>query len=222
MTRSRHRATRLACVILALFLLTSVLPSAVPVPDGQGVALLRNAAGRDISGHGSSGIVGAWLEKEIAVAVTGEDGRSVAGATVHFVLVRQPDKAKGASVEPSVALTDSDGIATARLRLGSKPGDYVITATTPDMPGRPATVAVEAKSAAWLVFLMFTLFGGLAVFLYGQDFRFWVTVTDVPGIVRAWIEQESARTSTRSTCCRRSTTSRAVIWPRSWVAAMTP
>ena len=55
-----------------------------------------------------------------------------------------------------------------------------------------------------------------------QDFRFWVPVADVSGNVWAWQEQESARTSTRNTCCRRSTTSRVVIWRRSWIAAMTP
>ena len=47
-----------------------------------------------------------------------------------------------------------------------------------------------------------------------RDCLFWYS--------RAWKESDSARTFTASTCCLRSTTSRAVIWPRSWVAAMTP
>lgn len=72
-------------------------------------------------------------------------------------------------MDPSVAFTDQDGVARARLRLGSKPGSYVVTATTPENAGRPTSLEVDAKTSAWLVFLMFTLLGGLAIFLYGMN-----------------------------------------------------
>ncbi|MBT3269073.1 Na/Pi symporter [Candidatus Poribacteria bacterium] len=160
--------TYVVLMVFALALTPLLAPGQPGEPLLGGVERLRASDGRDISGHGQSGIVGAWLDREVAIVVTGDDGQPVVGAPVHFVLVRQPAKAKEARVEPSMARTDTDGVAKSRLRLGTKPGSYVLTATTPDMAGRPASIEVDAKGATWLVFLVFALLGGLAIFLYGM------------------------------------------------------
>jgi hypothetical protein len=59
MRRKHHRAVRVTCISVALLWVSALLPSAVPQPDVQGAVRLKDSSGRDVSGHGVSGIVAA-------------------------------------------------------------------------------------------------------------------------------------------------------------------
>ena len=139
------------------------------IDGGVTVERLKDVSGRDISVHKQSGIVDNWIEQDLSVVVKGATGNRLEGVKVHFALVSQPAKAKRAKVDPVIALTGANGVARTKLHLGSKAGDYVVTAITTDTVDSPVTFEVDAKPSSWLIFLTFGLLGGLAIFLYGME-----------------------------------------------------
>ncbi len=72
-----------------------------------------------LQGDGQNGRVGDALPQPLVAAVTDGAGRPVEGATVVFVLT---DPAPGAVLDPDTTTTDADGMATAQVTLGTRPG----------------------------------------------------------------------------------------------------
>ena len=102
-----------------------VLLSAVLAGCGGGSDLLLPGAGEPASvtllqGDDQNGRVGEALPQPLVAAVADASGRPVEGATVVFVL---NDPAPGAALDPDTGTTTSDGMATTRIVLGSRPGD---------------------------------------------------------------------------------------------------
>jgi len=85
-------------------------------------------SGRVIAVHGDPprfGLVGTQLETSFRVLVTRKsDGEPVADASVSWRVVQ----GSGAKIEPTTSLTDSSGIAAARLTLGPEAGVYRVEA----------------------------------------------------------------------------------------------
>jgi len=84
--------------------------------------------GRVIAVHGDPpryGLVGTAMEASFRVRVTRKkDGEPIPDASVSWRVV----EGSGAKVEPATSLTDSSGIAAARLTLGPEPGLYRVEA----------------------------------------------------------------------------------------------
>src|SRR5690349_20326012 len=73
-----------------------------------------------VSGNGQVGLVGSALAVPLAVRVS-SNGTSVRGASVTFAVT-----AGAASVSPSLATTDTSGVAKTSVTLGSAPGNVTI------------------------------------------------------------------------------------------------
>lgn len=125
-----------------------------------------------VSGDNQSGVVSRELPVELEVRLT-SSGKAVPGATIEFRLVASPAGAREDGLPPPgpfplEAVTDEEGIARAKCRLGSVPGIYIVTATFLG-DGRPmvVTFTAEARREDWLIFVIFGILGSLAIFLYG-------------------------------------------------------
>ena len=132
-----------------------------------------------VSGDGQVGSTGALLPKPFRVRAETADGRPVPGLTVRFSVAAAPSGAtgaglqsvprydtSGAGLEFVSARTDGDGWAEVRLRLGSKGGDYLVSAAAPE--SRAVVVfTASARASNWLFTLFVGLAGGLGIFLFG-------------------------------------------------------
>ena len=94
-------------------------------------------------GNNQSGRVGDSLPLPLVVRVTDSQDRPVAGTTVAFAI---PDGAAAAEVTPS-AVTDADGRASARLKLGTRTGPVLGRAEVPvDAGVTPVQASFNAMS----------------------------------------------------------------------------
>jgi hypothetical protein len=77
-----------------------------------------------LAGDGQTGLVGSALAIPLSVRVVSSTGASVANATVAFAVTQG-----AASVSPATVTTDTTGVASTTVTLGSTAGDVKITAT---------------------------------------------------------------------------------------------
>lgn len=94
------------------------------------------------SGDAQTGAVGQPLATPLSVVVT-EDGAASAGATVAWSTT-----APNASVNPTSAATDVNGIASTVWTLGTAPGAQTATATLSGASGSPVTFTATAAAGA--------------------------------------------------------------------------
>ena len=138
-------------------------PETVIIVKAESTALLAP------SGDGQYADVGNELERPLTVRIIRAGDRPVAGHKVIFSTISTPARADGVVIQPEVVVSDAEGLARARVTLGSKAGDYVISARIHNGPSGQDEVffKVNARTANWAVMLVIGLFGGLAFFLYG-------------------------------------------------------
>lgn len=98
-----------------------------------------------LSSDGQASIVGTQVTNPFTVRVTEASGNSVAGINVAFAIASVPTNASGQSLSNSNAVTNALGEASTVLTLGSKPGTYTVTATSPGLTGSPLTFTVTAN-----------------------------------------------------------------------------
>ena len=91
----------------------------LPDPPGGG----ENVVLSKFDGDGQEGIVGEQLPEPLVVQVLTAREQPATGRRVAFVIT-----SSAGEVSPDTAITDSQGLATARWVLGTSPGDYVIQA----------------------------------------------------------------------------------------------
>lgn len=99
-------------------------------PKAFGTQIVEQSGGKQIAG------VGSRLSDPVVVQVNGADGNGVAGALVTF-------RGAGLNLNPSQALTDDSGQASAIAQLGAIPGSYHIVAETPKSGGGTASVMLR-------------------------------------------------------------------------------
>ena len=80
------------------------------------------------SGDGQAQPAASLLAQPFTVTVHDAFANPVEGASVQFSVTSSPSGATGQLVNPATAVTDSLGKALTTLRLGSRPGDYIVTA----------------------------------------------------------------------------------------------
>ena len=67
--------------------------------------------------------VRSWLDQPIVARLTDENGRPMPGDTVYFRLLSFPEKTEGFRLLNDMVVTDSAGLASTQVRLGSVEGD---------------------------------------------------------------------------------------------------
>lgn len=116
-------------VVPASLAVASILAGceAAPLTDTARVGTLEY-----VSGDGQTGTVGLLLGQHLVVRLVDQFGTPVSGETVAF----EPSAASaalGATMDPILDVTGTDGVASAQLRLGTGTGPYRVTATWPGL-----------------------------------------------------------------------------------------
>ncbi len=91
----------------------------------QAIAHLVKASGDKPQQQGAPG---ATLSEPLKISVTDAEGNGVGNVAIAFSMASQPQRTN-ASFSSASATTGSDGYASTTLTLGSKPGEYKVTAT---------------------------------------------------------------------------------------------
>ncbi len=110
------------------------------------------------------------LSDPVVIRVVDAGNRPIPGYTVRFKVLSQPEKAQGFSVVNDVSVTDSSGNAGTGVILGSKEGDYQLSARIEGSRDDDFLLfTFHARKPNWLLMLIIGLLGGLGLFLLGMD-----------------------------------------------------
>jgi hypothetical protein len=122
-------------------LLGVVLVTASSAGCGEtGISLPLQAGGVNaVPGAALTGPAGAFLPDPVQVIVLGTDNQPLPGTTVTF------SASQGGSVDPATAVTNGNGIASTRWKLGNTAGANVLTATAGT--GVSTTISATATAA---------------------------------------------------------------------------
>jgi hypothetical protein len=96
-----------------------------------------------VSGNSQSGTVGQALSSPFVVKVTDASSNPVSGVSVTFAVT-----AGGGTVTPATVSSDSQGLASATLTLGSVAGANTVTASSGTLTGSPITFTATGSVAS--------------------------------------------------------------------------
>jgi len=124
-------------------------------------------AGETIAGSGQAQEAGMGLARPLTVQVM-RGSEPVEGTRVRFEVLIEPTanlygRAR-AELSDSFAVTNSRGLAHARLRLGSEPGDYRVRASA---LGQEVVFEATGLPRRWYLVTAVEMVGGLCLFLFG-------------------------------------------------------
>ena len=120
------------------------------------------------SGDGQYQIVNLELPEPVLVLVKDTAGLPVEGVEVFFNTLSKPSGSSGFTISPNSVKTDSSGLVMARVKLGTVPGDYQVSARIEGEFGKDILVySFHARKSNWFIMLMIGLLGGLGLFFFG-------------------------------------------------------
>ena len=108
------------------------------------------------------------LPKPIRVQVLDSNSKGVPGVQINFELISSPEKSNGFKIDPSWALTDSNGIVSTYVTFGSGSGNYFVSAKSKTNGGNLLIYELNARDSKWIFILFAGLVGGLSLFLFGM------------------------------------------------------
>ena len=90
------------------------------------------------------------------------------GVEVWFELISKPKNSHGFHIEHPIVITDTLGMASTHLILGSEPGDYFISARAKNMDSHLLVYDIHARDSKWIFIMLTGLVGGLSLFIFGM------------------------------------------------------
>jgi len=133
---------------------------------------IRIISGIEISGNKQEAYSSKSLPKPISIKVFDQAGKPAPGASVYFHIISSPDKKVRAACLPGEVITDQDGIAETKCKVGRKTGEYKILVEVVDLARgfhiRGIEVTAYGKNVFGLTGLLITVLGGLAIFIFGM------------------------------------------------------
>ncbi|PID61124.1 MAG: Na/Pi cotransporter II-like protein [Ignavibacteriae bacterium] len=126
--------------------------------------------GRDIPNIFYS-TVNKTLEEPLRIRVLLDNLRPVKNFPVIFRIISVPNKAKNTKLSADTVFTDVNGYASTFATLGDKEGDYEFSARIKLNTKKNDIIyfKAHARNSKWVMYLIFGLFGGLALFLFGME-----------------------------------------------------
>jgi phosphate:Na+ symporter len=119
--------------------------------------------GRIVSGHGQTVIT--HNDLELSAQVVANDGASCAGIEINFVQVAPRERALGSAV------TDDNGLAKLIYTASGKAMPVTIVANISGQDNHASRIIyqIPVRDKSWVLFMIFGLFGGLGLFLFGME-----------------------------------------------------
>jgi hypothetical protein len=115
---------------------TACAGGGLTLPDDSSPAALRA-----VSGDGQQGTVGSMLDEPLVVRLTDASARPIAGVPIVFEFTSD---VPAAQVDPEQGETNSEGVASAEVRLGSETGSHQVEARVVSGAELSATFVVTA------------------------------------------------------------------------------
>jgi phosphate:Na+ symporter len=124
------------------------------------------SAGVTKENDGSEAIAGARLDKDIAVVLTGADGKPLAGVPVEWHIEKGP---KHTSFTGKESKTDATGRAVAHVKMGDGTGQVIVAARVADVEQGLAFRTIRFNLFSMNRFgVLIIVVGGLALFIMGM------------------------------------------------------
>jgi phosphate:Na+ symporter len=134
--------------------------------------ILKKPVSNEISnycGDNQKQQTGTKLKLPVRLQVLKSNGSPAAGVSVFFEILSIPDKGDDFHLSDKTLLTDSTGIVTLWVNLGSSPGEYTIIGGLKNFPSEQFLIyRFTAKEKNWVFMLIIGLLGGLGLFLLGM------------------------------------------------------
>jgi phosphate:Na+ symporter len=131
----------------------------------------QDPLGNDISGDNQVGTVETKLSKPIVVRVVDSSGKGESGIPVVFTILEEPKENiisnNFARISRDIVKTDINGYAMTELIFGKEPGNYYMLA---EAEGESLIYKEIALKKNWIVLFIFSLFGGLGLFIFGLNY----------------------------------------------------
>lgn len=152
--------------------ITGVL-SARDVPTPVNKYRIKKATSEKLpnfSGDNQSQVIHKNLKTPYRVVVVDEQNRPVEGVPVDFEVIIAPKGATGYHLDKNVVNTNSEGIAENNFVLGSKEGEYEVSASIKSSSFHNFLIFISnARKSNWVFLVVIGLFGGLGLFLFGMN-----------------------------------------------------
>lgn len=167
----RKIAFKLSLFFLFYFWVSMGLPQQ-EVSDSVSTVKLVKPQSEEVylfSGDGQTQTVNSYLEHSIKARVVDSGGKPRDGYPVYFRKVSVPEQASGFSLRDTLVYTDSSGLASTRVKLGDKPGQYEAAAFLKGSAEKNFLVYhFSAREKQWGFVVIMGLIGGLGLFLLGM------------------------------------------------------
>ncbi len=164
-------------VILSVLILVSFrlvvgaeLASPTPAQSATGVPDLHPARARiDVETGNNQSVLAGATAKPIELKVLDVDGKPIVGGNVIFIIASKPSSAKEFELTEKRAVTNPVGIATFHPGKINEPGNYSILAMLEGDQTVYSYMSFSVNDESWIMYLLFGLFGGLGMFLFGMN-----------------------------------------------------
>lgn len=131
----------------------------------------QDPLGNDISGDIQVGSVEKTLKNPIVVRAIDSLSKPQSNIQVKFSILEEPKENiisnEFASLSQKLVKTDNDGYAMTEFTFGNTNGNYYILV---EAQGESLIFKEIALEKNWLLFLIFSVFGGLGVFIFGLNY----------------------------------------------------
>ena len=144
----------------------------IPVGAEDKSITVRFVTGVKIFGGSQEAYSGNYLDEAIQIKTVDSNGKGLKGVPVYFTMTDTPgNKGKtSAGLIKECVLTDEEGIASARFKVGSKSGTYGIEATVAAPDHDLFIRGIHIKAMGINVFMIIvSVLGGLALFILGMQ-----------------------------------------------------
>ena len=144
------------------------------IPEGfpKAARIVRVISGISVQGAEQEAFSGEDLPNPISITVYGKDGKPAAGVPVYFHIASSPEKKIKAKFKKSKVLTDENGTAESKFKMGTVTGTYKLVAEVVDSEREINYRGIEIKALGLNLMgfkgLILTVLGGLALFIFGM------------------------------------------------------
>ena len=164
-------AFKLSLFLLFCFWITLGFPQQQNSDSISAVKLVKPQSKKvyRFSGDGQTQTINSYLEHSVKARVVGNDGKPRKGYPVYFRKVSFPEQATGFTLSDTLVYTDSLGLASTRVKLGNKTGQYEVAAFLYGSREKDFLLYhFFAREKQWGFFVIIGLIGGLGLFLLGM------------------------------------------------------
>ena len=123
----------------------------------------------DINAGNNQSVLAGANAKPIEIKLVDAHGQPMVGASLIFIVAAKPSAAKEFELPERRVVTNPVGVATFNPGSVSEPGNYSILVMLDGDQSVYNYININANDESWIMYLIFGLFGGLGMFLFGMN-----------------------------------------------------